>query len=63
MPLLLVQFFSWFALFSMWVFTTPAVAKTFFHTVDPNSAAFQEAGDLHPAKMLEMPHASRSGFR
>ena len=45
MPLLLVQFFSWFALFSMWVFTTPAVAKTFFHTVDPNSAAFQEAGD------------------
>jgi len=27
--LLLVQFFSWFALFSMWVFTTPAVAKHF----------------------------------
>ena len=43
--LLLVQFFSWFALFSMWVFTTPAVAGTFFHTKDPNSAAFQEAGD------------------
>lgn len=43
--LLLVQFFSWFALFTMWVFTTPAVAKTFYGTVDPNSAAFQEAGD------------------
>jgi maltose/moltooligosaccharide transporter len=43
--LLLVQFFSWFALFSMWVFTTPAVAKTFYGTVDPNSPAFQEAGD------------------
>lgn len=43
--LLLVQFFSWFALFSMWVFTTPAVAKTYFGTTDPHSAAFQEAGD------------------
>jgi maltose/moltooligosaccharide transporter len=43
--LLLVQFFSWFALFSMWVFTTPAVAKSFFDAVDPNSAGYQEAGD------------------
>ena len=43
--LLLVQFFSWFALFSMWVFTTPAVAKQFYGTVDPNSTEFQNAGD------------------
>jgi maltose/moltooligosaccharide transporter len=43
--LLLVQFFSWFALFSMWVYTTPAVALKFFGTSDPNSAAFQEAGN------------------
>ncbi|MDO9152644.1 MAG: MFS transporter [Paludibacter sp.] len=43
--LLLVQFFSWFALFSMWVYTTPAVALKFFGTTDPNSAAFQEAGN------------------
>lgn len=43
--LLLVQFFSWFALFSMWVFTTPAVAMHFFDSTDPNSAAYQEAGD------------------
>jgi maltose/moltooligosaccharide transporter len=43
--LLLVQFFSWFALFSMWVFTTPAVAKQFYNTVDPNSTEFQNAGD------------------
>lgn len=43
--LLLVQFFSWFALFSMWVFTTPAVAMHFFDTSDPNSVAYQEAGD------------------
>ena len=43
--LLLVQFFSWFALFSMWVYTTPAVALRFYGTADPNSASFQEAGN------------------
>jgi len=43
--LLLVQFFSWFALFSMWVYTTPAVALKFYGTADPNSATFQEAGN------------------
>lgn len=43
--LLLVQFFSWFALFSMWVYTTPAVALKFYGTTDPNSPAFQEAGN------------------
>ena len=45
MQLLLVQFFSWFALFSMWVYTTPAVALKFFGTTDPSSEAFQEAGN------------------
>ena len=43
--LLLVQFFSWFALFSMWVYTTPAVAMHFYGTTDPNSVTYQEAGD------------------
>lgn len=43
--LLAVQFFTWFALFSMWVYTTPAVAKHFFGSTDPNSAAYQQAGD------------------
>jgi maltose/moltooligosaccharide transporter len=43
--LLVVQFFSWFALFSMWVFTTPAVAERFYGTTDPNTPAFQEAGN------------------
>jgi maltose/moltooligosaccharide transporter len=45
LKLLLVQFFSWFALFSMWVYTTPAVALKYYGTSDPNSLAFQEAGD------------------
>lgn len=43
--LLVVQFFSWFALFSMWVYTTPAVALKYFGTGDAHSASFQEAGD------------------
>lgn len=43
--LLLVQFFSWFALFSMWVYTTPTVAQHFFGTNDPNSADFKEAAN------------------
>jgi maltose/moltooligosaccharide transporter len=43
--LLVVQFFSWFALFSMWVYTTPAVARHFFGTTDPHSLEFQQAGD------------------
>lgn len=45
LQLLFVQFFSWFALFSMWVYTTPAVALRFFGTIDPNSVAFQDARD------------------
>jgi len=43
--LLLVQFFSWFALFSMWVYTTPAVADHFYNSPEPNSKGYQEAGD------------------
>lgn len=43
--LLVVQFFSWFALFSMWVYTTPAIASQFYGATDPNSTGFQEAGD------------------
>jgi len=45
LQLLLVQFFSWFALFSMWVYTTPAIARHFYGTDDPFSAAYQDAGD------------------
>jgi len=45
MQLLLVQFFSWFALFAMWVYTTPAVADHFYNSPDPNSSGYQEAGN------------------
>lgn len=41
----LVQFFSWFALFSMWVFTTPAIANHVFGLSidDTSSDKFREA--------------------
>ena len=44
----LVQFFSWFALFSMWVFTTPAIAQHIYHlsASDTASAAYADAGNL-----------------
>ncbi len=38
--LALVQFFTWSALFIMWIYTTPIVAERVFHTTDANSAAF-----------------------
>jgi len=43
--LALAQFFSWSALFIMWINTTPVVARDFFHSPDPASAGFQDAGN------------------
>ena len=43
--LALVQFFSWSALFIMWINTTPVVAQYFFGTTDAASPAYQDAGN------------------
>ena len=43
--LALAQFFSWSALFIMWINTTPVVARNFYYSPDPASAGFQEAGN------------------
>lgn len=42
-----VQFFSWFGLFGMWVFSTPAIAQHIYGLApeDTKSADFQNAGD------------------
>ncbi|WP_028122790.1 MFS transporter [Epilithonimonas tenax] len=44
----IVQFFSWFALFTMWVFTTSALATHHFglSPEDTKSIEFNKAGDL-----------------
>ncbi len=41
-----VQFFSWFALFAMWIYTTPAVTDHVFHSTDPTTAAYNDGADL-----------------
>lgn len=39
------QFFAWFALYSMWVYSTPAIAEHVYHSPDPSSAGYAAAGD------------------
>jgi maltose/moltooligosaccharide transporter len=41
-----VQFFSWFALFAMWIYTTSAVTSHIFHTTDATSSAYNDGADL-----------------
>ncbi len=40
-----VQFFSWFALFSMWIYMTPAVTSYVYGATDTNSAGYNEGAD------------------
>jgi maltose/moltooligosaccharide transporter len=40
-----VQFFSWFALFAMWIYTTPAVTKHIYGATDTTSALYNEGAD------------------
>ena len=42
-----VQFFSWFGLFGMWVFATPAIAQHIYGLpyTDSSSTTYQDAGD------------------
>lgn len=43
--LAIVQFFSWFALFSMWIYTTAAVTGHVYGTSDVKSALYNEGAD------------------
>ncbi len=40
-----VQFFSWFALFAMWIYTTPAVTNHIYGTTDTTSYLYNEGAD------------------
>jgi maltose/moltooligosaccharide transporter len=40
-----VQFFTWIALFAMWIYTGTAVADNVYGTTDAQSAAYQSAGN------------------
>ena len=39
------QFFSWFSLFMMWVYTTQGIAQNIWNTTDPKSKDFNDAGN------------------
>ncbi|MEM7106060.1 MAG: MFS transporter [Bacteroidota bacterium] len=43
--LAVVQFFSWFALFSMWIYSTPAVAGHVFGTTNVDSAEYSAGAE------------------
>ncbi|MCU0381070.1 MAG: MFS transporter [Chitinophagaceae bacterium] len=43
--LAVIQFFTWFALFSMWIYSTPALAQHLAGTSDTSSAAYNEIGN------------------
>jgi maltose/moltooligosaccharide transporter len=40
-----VQFFSWFALFAMWIYTTPAVTYHIYGTSDTTSSLYNEGAN------------------
>jgi maltose/moltooligosaccharide transporter len=40
-----VQFFSWFALFAMWIYTTAAVTSHIYHTTDTTSALYNDGAN------------------
>jgi maltose/moltooligosaccharide transporter len=43
--LAVVQFFSWFALFAMWIYTTPAVTHHVYGATDPTTALYNKGAD------------------
>ncbi len=43
--LAVVQFFSWFALFAMWIYATAAVTEVHFGSTDTTSAAYNEGAN------------------
>ncbi len=45
LQLAVVQFFTWVALFSMWIYTTPAIAQNAYGTTVTTTKAYQDAGD------------------
>ena len=43
--LAVVQFFTWFALFAMWIYATPGLAQNIANTTDTSSKAYNEIGN------------------
>jgi maltose/moltooligosaccharide transporter len=43
--LAVVQFFTWFALFAMWIYATPGLAQNIANTTDTSSKTYNEIGN------------------
>jgi maltose/moltooligosaccharide transporter len=43
--LAVVQFFSWFTMFTLWIYTIPAVTQFHYGSTDPQSALYNEAAN------------------
>jgi maltose/moltooligosaccharide transporter len=41
LPLFIVQFFTWLALFALWIYTTPVITRYIFKSTDAESPAFE----------------------
>ncbi len=41
LPLFVVQFFTWLALFSLWIYATPVITRYVFQATDTESVAFE----------------------
>ena len=40
-PLFIVQFFTWMALFALWIYATPVITRYIFNSTDAESPAFE----------------------
>lgn len=43
--LAIIQFFTWFALFSMWIYATPGLAQHLYNTTDATSPQYNKIGN------------------
>ena len=41
LPLFIVQFFTWMALFALWIYATPVITRYVFNSTDADSLAFE----------------------
>jgi Major Facilitator Superfamily len=41
LPLFIVQFFTWLALFALWIYATPVITRYVFNSTDAESMAFE----------------------
>src|SRR6476620_4790926 len=42
LPLFVVQFFTWLALFALWIYATPVITRYVFQSTDAESPAFEK---------------------